>query len=71
MGLLALGLIAAPVAHAQTRVRLVLDWQIQGPQAPFITAKATGAFTAQGLDVDHRSRHRLAEDDRAGGDRDL
>jgi NitT/TauT family transport system substrate-binding protein len=29
----------------------VLDWQIQGPQAPFITAKATGAFTGQGLDV--------------------
>jgi NitT/TauT family transport system substrate-binding protein len=32
-------------------VKLVLDWQVQGPQAPFITAKATGAFTARGLDV--------------------
>src|SRR5262245_10710494 len=38
-------------AEAQTKVKFVLDWQIQGPQAPFITAKATGAFTAQGLDV--------------------
>src|SRR2546426_1068910 len=38
-------------AAAQTKVRFALDWQIQGPQAPFITAKALGAFTAQGLDV--------------------
>ncbi|HSE92745.1 MAG TPA: ABC transporter substrate-binding protein [Methylomirabilota bacterium] len=41
---------AAP-ADAQTRVKFALDWQIQGPQAPFITAKASGAFTRQGLDV--------------------
>lgn len=40
-----------PGAHAQARVKLALDWQIQGPQAPFITAKATGAFAVQGLDV--------------------
>src|SRR5438094_6621167 len=38
-------------AVAQTKVRFALDWQIQGPQAPFITAKALGAFAAQGLDV--------------------
>src|SRR5437867_2378070 len=38
-------------AEAQTKVKFALDWQIQGPQAPFITAKAMGAFTAQGLDV--------------------
>src|SRR2546427_3975362 len=38
-------------AAAQTKVRFALDWQIQGPQAPFITAKALGAFAAQGLDV--------------------
>ena len=38
-------------AGAQTKVKFVLDWQIQGPQAPFITAKATGAFAARGLDV--------------------
>jgi len=38
-------------ATAQTKVKFALDWQIQGPQAPFITAKALGVFTAQGLDV--------------------
>src|SRR5262249_57625186 len=38
-------------AAAQTRVKFALDWQIQGPQAPFITAKAMGAFAARGLDV--------------------
>ena len=32
-------------------MKFALDWQIQGPQAPFITAKATGAFAASGLDV--------------------
>ena len=38
-------------AHAQTKVKFALDWQVQGPQAPFISAKAIGAFAAQGLDV--------------------
>jgi NitT/TauT family transport system substrate-binding protein len=38
-------------AQPHTKVKFVLDWQIQGPQAPFITARATGAFAAQGLDV--------------------
>jgi len=36
---------------AQTKVKFALDWQIQGPQAPFIMAKATGAFSARNLDV--------------------
>ena len=44
-------LYSPALATAQAKVKLVLDWQIQGPQAPFITAKATGAFTSQGLDV--------------------
>ncbi len=49
---LALAVVAgAPPAQAQSKVKFALDWQIQGPQAPFITAKAIGAFTAQGLDV--------------------
>ena len=48
---LALLLAGPSTAAAQTKVKFVLDWQIQGPQAPFITAKATGAFTGQGLDV--------------------
>ena len=38
-------------AQAQSKVKFALDWQIQGPQAPFITAKASGAFASQGLDV--------------------
>ena len=54
-GLVALLLLALPPwlpsAQAQTKVRLALDWQIQGPQAPFITAKALGAFATHGLDV--------------------
>jgi NitT/TauT family transport system substrate-binding protein len=43
--------VGSPEAQAQTKVKFALDWQIQGPQAPFITAKAMGAFTGQGLDV--------------------
>ncbi len=47
-----LALASSPLdVAAQTKVKFALDWQIQGPQAPFITAKALGVFTAQGLDV--------------------
>jgi NitT/TauT family transport system substrate-binding protein len=42
--------LAVPAA-AQTRLKFALDWQIQGPQAPFISARAMGAFAQQGLDV--------------------
>jgi NitT/TauT family transport system substrate-binding protein len=38
-------------AAANTKIRFVLDWQIQGPQAPFIAAKTLGAFSGSGLDV--------------------
>ena len=38
-------------AQAQTKVKFALDWLPQGPQAPFITAKVSGAFSAAGLDV--------------------
>lgn len=38
-------------ASAQTKVKFVLDWQIQGPQAPFVTARVGGHFAQQGLDV--------------------
>jgi NitT/TauT family transport system substrate-binding protein len=48
---LALTLGGASPAPAQSRVKFALDWQIQGPQAPFISAKASGAFASQGLDV--------------------
>jgi NitT/TauT family transport system substrate-binding protein len=53
----ALGLISAatlartPPAAASTRLKFVLDWQIQGPQAPFIAARTLGAFSGAGLDV--------------------
>jgi len=51
-GLVVLALSAWAVdGQAQTRVKFALDWQVQGPQAPFITAKAIGAFAGQGLDV--------------------
>ena len=46
----ALGAAPGP-ASAQTKVKFALDWQIQGPQAPFISAKAIGAFAKEGLDV--------------------
>jgi NitT/TauT family transport system substrate-binding protein len=42
--------VAAP-SGAQTKVKFALDWQIQGPQAPFISAKVLGAFSGAGLDV--------------------
>ncbi len=50
LALVALSVWCADV-QAQTKVKFALDWQVQGPQAPFITAKAIGAFAAQGLDV--------------------
>ena len=49
--LFALLALAPSLADGQTKVKFALDWQIQGPQAPFITAKATNAFAARGLDV--------------------
>src|SRR4029453_9961229 len=48
--LLALGAGSAE-AQAQTRVKFALDWQVQGAQAPVITAKGTGGVAGQGLDV--------------------
>jgi NitT/TauT family transport system substrate-binding protein len=52
LALAVLVFLSAPsTVAAQAKVKFVLDWQIQGPQAPFIATKATGAFTGQGLDV--------------------
>src|SRR5207237_6701165 len=48
---LAVVAVTSPPAHAQTKVKFALDWLPQGPQAPFVTAKAMGAFSAAGLDV--------------------
>ena len=36
---------------AQTPVRLLLDWQVQGPAAPFFLALDKGYYKAEGLDV--------------------
>ena len=51
LALFALVVAVPSTGAAQTKVKFVLDWQIQGPQAPFITARATGAFSGQGLEV--------------------
>src|ERR1043165_5679311 len=51
LALFALVAAVPSTGAAQTKVKFVLDWQIQGPQAPFITARATGAFSGQGLEV--------------------
>jgi NitT/TauT family transport system substrate-binding protein len=38
-------------AGADQQVSLALDWQLQGPQAPFVAAKGMGAFRQVNLDV--------------------
>lgn len=42
---------ASIAAWAQTPVRLLLDWQPQGPAAPFFLALDKGYYKAEGLDV--------------------
>lgn len=52
--LLATALLAvAPLAaQAQTKVKMVLNWKYQGPQAWFFMAQDKGYFKAEGLDVE-------------------
>jgi len=46
-------LAAMPLsASAQTKVKLVLNWKYQGPQAWFFMAADKGYFKAEGLDVE-------------------
>jgi NitT/TauT family transport system substrate-binding protein len=40
------------VAHAQTKIKMVLNWKYQGPQAWFLMALDKGYFKAEGLDVE-------------------
>ena len=40
------------VASAQTRIKMVLNWKYQGPQAWFFLAQDRGYFKAEGLDVE-------------------
>ena len=39
-------------AHAQTKIKMVLNWKYQGPQAWFFMAQDKGYFKAEGLDVE-------------------
>jgi NitT/TauT family transport system substrate-binding protein len=48
---LALGAMPAPAA-AQTRIKMVLNWKYEGPQAWFFMAQDKGYFKAEGLDVE-------------------
>lgn len=46
-------LLASPApAEAQTRIKMVLNWKYQGPQAWFFIAQDRGYFKAEGLDVE-------------------
>ncbi|GAA4339874.1 ABC transporter substrate-binding protein [Pigmentiphaga soli] len=49
----ALLLAASAAAHAQApgKVRFVLDWALQGPQAPFLLPHDNGCYRKAGLDV--------------------
>jgi NitT/TauT family transport system substrate-binding protein len=49
----ATALCAAPVvpAHAQTKLKLVLNWKYQGPQGMFFLADDRGYYKAEGLEV--------------------
>lgn len=49
----ACALSAIPVtASAQTKIKFVLNWKYQGPQAWFFVAQDKGYFKAEGLDVE-------------------
>ncbi len=46
-------LAALPLAaQAQTKIKMVLNWKYQGPQAWFFMAQDKGYFKAEGLDVE-------------------
>jgi NitT/TauT family transport system substrate-binding protein len=40
-----------PAAHAETRIKLVLNWKYEGPQGMFFLAQDRGYFKQEGLDV--------------------
>lgn len=48
-----MGLCAVPhAALAQTKIKMVLNWKHEGPQAWFFLAQEKGYFKAEGLDVE-------------------
>ena len=40
-----------PAAHAETKIKLVLNWKYEGPQGMFFLAQDRGYFKQEGLDV--------------------
>jgi NitT/TauT family transport system substrate-binding protein len=42
---------SAAVAHAETRIKLVLNWKYEGPQGMFFLAQDRGYFKQEGIDV--------------------
>jgi NitT/TauT family transport system substrate-binding protein len=51
MACLAAVTITAPAAAEPTKLRFILDWKAQGPQAWYYVARDKGYFQAEGLDV--------------------
>lgn len=47
----AVGILAATLAAAETKVPFALDWKFEGPAAPYFAAIDNGHFKAEGLDV--------------------
>ena len=41
-----------PAASAQTKLKLILNWKYQGPQAWFFIAQDKGYFKAEGVDIE-------------------
>jgi len=48
---LAIGIVLATTAAAQTPVKFALDWRFEGPAAPYFVALDKGYYKAEGLDV--------------------
>ncbi len=44
--------VQLPEASAQTKIKMILNWKYQGPQAWFFIAQDKGYFKAEGLDVE-------------------
>jgi NitT/TauT family transport system substrate-binding protein len=42
---------AMPAAHAETKIKLVLNWKYEGPQGMFFLAQDRGYFKQEGIDV--------------------